>query len=927
MKRCFFILLILLCTLNLFAQKVKTELIGSIVDPDFNSAIPSATISTYLKSDSSIIQYSLSDGNGNFKLENLPQNVKIIVVVSFLGYKKAIRETEFVSQQTIDLGKINLTKNKQEIEEVVIVGLPPVQLNGDTLEFNADAFKMDPNAVAEDLIKKLPGVTLWGDGAITVNGRPISSLLVNGKQFFGGDHKVATQNINKEAIAKIQVYQKENSSILDSISEMNIMLKNKDSLKYFGKAEASRGIEKRYDENLNFNMFNDKTQISAIYGRNNVNKFSTDINILLRNSTFKGLSISSENDSDYETKGEIKSLNTGLLMQHSVRPQQSNKYKNNLKISYLFNKADKITKNDLETLTPTLLDEIQIRKTNSSGENSLNNNAFYFNYDFLKNNFNMSINGEMNKKNENDHISNFDSISDNNENILSNLMEENKNSFKGQNFNINLTMVHVKDKDESYKIPGDWKLDISILKQENNIKALNYSKFNSLITKNADFEINRSTDRNEGETQYSTVFEIGNFWNTLFNQSYNKSLNLISDFNFINRNRSNDVFDLSDNDRNLNDFLSFRRREHILNYKPGLLFRKTYLKQLSGRFSNSGEFAVSSSYQFYQLTSTSDNYYQNISKQYNKILPKIYFSRTQNKIGKYINDYKITLESIYDFPEVEQLAPVVDSSIVFNINVGNKDLNPSRKISLNTTFSHRSFQENTLIYGGSLELSRVHDQISYILEVDSIGRSFIKPINVKNDKSLMVSGNISKAFKFDSNQILFKFGGNLNFYEKPFYFVNTNDLILNKYFNTRISTNLDVTYNHEDLFTINLKHKYNYYKSIQLKSDNKLLNKFHRIELNTLFNINKNVVFVSNFGLNNNTFYNLSTKYSILNIKVSYRMLKKKNLQILASCYDVFNQNQSFQIRNLGNIVSQERNNVLGRYFMMSLSYYPQKFK
>ncbi|QEC73518.1 Plug domain-containing protein [Arachidicoccus ginsenosidivorans] len=100
-------------------------------------------------------------------------------------------------------------------------------MNGDTLEFNADAFHLDPNAVAEDLLRKLPGVVVWGDGTITVHGREVSRVLVNGKPFFGGDTKVATQNLPKKAVEKVQVYQqsKNKDNPLDSITEVNIQLK------------------------------------------------------------------------------------------------------------------------------------------------------------------------------------------------------------------------------------------------------------------------------------------------------------------------------------------------------------------------------------------------------------------------------------------------------------------------------------------------------------------------------------------------------------------------------------------------------------------------------------------------------------------------------------------------------------------------------
>jgi hypothetical protein len=95
------------------------------------------------------------------------------------------------------------------------------------LEFNAKAFKLNRNAVVEDLMRKLSGITMWGDGVITVNGKKVSHVFVDGKIFFGGDARIATQNLPKDAVDKIKVYndKAEQKSPLDTILDVNIKLK------------------------------------------------------------------------------------------------------------------------------------------------------------------------------------------------------------------------------------------------------------------------------------------------------------------------------------------------------------------------------------------------------------------------------------------------------------------------------------------------------------------------------------------------------------------------------------------------------------------------------------------------------------------------------------------------------------------------------
>lgn len=176
------------------AQIAKHPLLGAakgvVRDTVNNYNVKSATISLF-KGDSSLVSYRLSNMYGEYLFDNLPLNTKMFIEVSHVGYKTVVREFMVTDNKLpLDLKTIVLNPRINTLKEVEI-RIPPISMNGDTLEFNAAAFKLDTNAVVEDLLRKIPNVTLWGNGLITVNGREVKSFLVNGKEFFGTDHKVA----------------------------------------------------------------------------------------------------------------------------------------------------------------------------------------------------------------------------------------------------------------------------------------------------------------------------------------------------------------------------------------------------------------------------------------------------------------------------------------------------------------------------------------------------------------------------------------------------------------------------------------------------------------------------------------------------------------------------------------------------------------
>lgn len=204
MKNLFLFALLFIINFATFGQSTIT-IKGKIIEKKSLIPVESATI--YLKSakDSTVIDYTISDRNGNFILETQKIKTSIYFKVAFTSFADYSEKIEQL-QENKDFGIIKLEENINTLSELVIKAeTPPITIKNDTLEFNASSFKVRPDANVEALLKQLPGVEIDEEGKITVNGKEVNNILVNGKPFFGKDGKIATQNLPAEIIDKVQV--------------------------------------------------------------------------------------------------------------------------------------------------------------------------------------------------------------------------------------------------------------------------------------------------------------------------------------------------------------------------------------------------------------------------------------------------------------------------------------------------------------------------------------------------------------------------------------------------------------------------------------------------------------------------------------------------------------------------------------------------
>ena len=251
---------------------------GKLIDKETKQPVAMANIRVLQQKDSAFVNGQASRNDGSFSIP--VKYGAYIVHISFLGYKDIYKNVQVTSSRPIvQLDTLYFEQTDITLSEIVIVErAPEIKVKGDTLEFNAGSFKVTESAVVEDLLKKMPGVEIDKDGKITVNGREIKKILIDGEEFFSNDPKVASKNLPAKMVEKVQVLDKksemaEMTGFDDSDEETVINLIIKQGMKegLMGNAFAGYGSKDRYEGNAMVNYMKNKNQYTFIGGLNNTN--------------------------------------------------------------------------------------------------------------------------------------------------------------------------------------------------------------------------------------------------------------------------------------------------------------------------------------------------------------------------------------------------------------------------------------------------------------------------------------------------------------------------------------------------------------------------------------------------------------------------------------------------------------------------------
>ena len=286
------LMMLFCCSIVSMAQQTGVSIKG-VVQEENKIPIEQATIRLLSPADSSLKGGTLSNMGGAFEIKQVKKGAYILQI-SYIGFNSLFKNIR-VGGESINIGALQLEEDAIMLKDFVVTGkATEVVVRNDTIEYNADSYKVTEGAVLEDLLKKMPGVEIDAEGKITINGKEIKKIMVDGKEFFSDDPKVASKNLPSAMIDKVQVLDRKSdmsqmTGFDDGDEEPTINLTIKKGMKqgWFGNAFAGYGSEDRYEANAMVNRFMENDQFTLMGGLNNTNNMGfTD----LASSQFAGMS-------------------------------------------------------------------------------------------------------------------------------------------------------------------------------------------------------------------------------------------------------------------------------------------------------------------------------------------------------------------------------------------------------------------------------------------------------------------------------------------------------------------------------------------------------------------------------------------------------------------------------------------------------------
>jgi len=891
-------LILLFCACLSFGNTFSQHRLQGTVQDAQTQPLQGATIVLLEIQDSSMIAFAISDHNGKFELEDI-EHGSYLFQLSFVSYKNKEKTLIVTDDKTTHaLGIFNL-ENNEEILQVVEVKAEhiPMGIDGDTINYNASAFKTRPGASVEDLLKKLPGVEVGRDGSIKAMGEDVENVLVDGKEFFGSDAKIATQNLEAEAVDKVQVFDKKSelaefTGIDDGEDEKTINLKLKEEYKKggFGAVEIQGGTDERYNGKLNYNRFNPKMQAAIIANANNINKQAFSFNDYIQFMGGLGNAVANNNGlinfgefgQGSTPKGLTNNLSTGLNFNYDFTS------KFNLRSHYFLLKSDRN------------LIENTISKEFSSSENFETNSSSILDEIYQQQRIQVKLEYKPSPFLQWKWSNNVNLVN-NNESL------QGSTQFFTNEISTGITERITAQNNNQIGLDGNIQLRKKFQKKGRNwIQRINYQI--------GEFEEDLQLDNMlELITPQTTVSQLQYFeyknkqlaFRSVFTEPLGKSTFLSGLYNFeIEEETPHKTFyDIETLRLTLNEGLSGQFTKTNTIHKTQVSIRRNTKKTKI----NAGLAS-----QWSTIKGQDINFDQPLINQNFYLLPSFSIEQTLSRITKLNVNYSTNI----NLPTLNQLAPLPDNS---NPNIffkGNPNLKPEFQQQIQLRYSIiDQFNFTNLFLTTLAEFTNnwINDQVS-------IDDNFLKtylPINL--DKHLRVYGNLS--FNAPIKPLKIKLRANAKYsYSAYEGFLNELKTPVKE---QMISTNLILENRKKEKIDLALGVEFNYNtRAYELRSDfdQQFLNSKFFIEADWFINDTWTLSSSYDFHNYSNEVFSEGIQFNLWNASL-IKSFKDQKWELSLEAHDLLKQNVGL-IRSGGlNGVYEQRFNTLSRYFLLGLKY------
>ena len=923
----------LIVSVTAHSQSIK----GKLADPADNRPLAGATITLSSVKDSTSFRNTISDNTGVFKFESL-SNDSFFLKISSIGYdeyKQIVAVNDSVPN--LDLKTLFVPKTTVQLGGVTIISkTPPVQQKGDTTQFNASQYKVNPDATVEDLIKKMPGITVGRDGTVTTQGEQVKKVTIDGRDFFGDDASAALKNLPSDVVDKIQVFdrlsdQAQVTGVDDGNSQKAINIVTKAGMKngQFGRVFAGYGTDDRYSLGGNMSFFKNNRRISVVGLLNNINQqnFGSQDLLGVTSSGGGGRGAGGPRGGGGGRGGGgfgggqdnfLVGQQSGISKTNALGINYSDKWGKKVDVSgsYFYNNSNN---NNDQVLNRQNLgqDTIKFYDENSISQSQNFNHRINMRLEYKIDSSNSLIISPSLNFQKNNSTNGYTAISSYNEGDIANESENTTtNNRSGYNLRNNILYRH------NFAKKGrtlSFNLNTAFNNNEGESFVLSETRFykGGVQTDSTQNQFTDNLTRGYTISSNLTYIEpIGKKGQLQFSYAPSYSKNKADQQTF--------QYDPGDGKYSEFDITQSNKFENIVKTQNGGV---TY------RLGNSrdNQFAVGVNVQQSKLES--ERVFPTttfVNKTFSNILPNLQWSRKISPKSSFRLFYRASTNA----PSVNQLQDVVNSSNVLLLSSGNPELKQQTSHFLSGRYTFTNTQKGQSFFA-NIFLQASQDYITnatFRASQDSViqqgivlkqGSQLIKPINLDGYKSLRSFLTYSMPLKFIKSNINLNAGFS---YSKLPGQVNYVSSVTDNY---TYSTGAGLASNINEYIDFNLSYSANFNTAkndIQSQSNTKYVNQSAGAQINLL---SKSGWFVQN-DVSNQSYTGLSAGFNqsfwLWNAAIGKKFLKSRAAELKLSVFDLLKQNQSISREITANYIQDTQSQVLQQYFMLTFTYSLKNF-